>query len=58
MKKATYHKPQMEVIELTTSHMLSASISINNNKVSTGGRAQDKKENSWGNIWEDDTNHD
>ena len=46
MKKATYHKPQMEVIELTTSHMLSASIYINNNKVSTGGRAQDKKENS------------
>ena len=58
MKKATYHKPQVEVIELSTSQMLSASIYINNNKVSnTGGRAQDRKEDSWGNIWDDNTKH-
>ena len=51
MKKAEYQKPQAEVIEISVSNMLAASIYIDDKEVNIEGRTQQRREESWGNLW-------
>ena len=55
MKKAEYQKPQAEVIEISVSNMLAASIYIDDNEENIEGRTQKRRVDSWGNFWEEDT---
>lgn len=54
MKKATYHKPQVKIIEISTSHMLSSSIYIDGSEMNTGGRAKEHRQHAWGDLWEEE----
>lgn len=51
MKKAEYQEPRVEVIEISVSNMLASSIYIDDNEENILGRTQQRREESWGNLW-------
>ena len=55
MKKAEYQKPEVEVIEISVSNMLSTSIDLYDEEEDIDGRTQKRRVYSWGNFWEEDT---
>jgi hypothetical protein len=55
MKKAEYQKPEVEVIEISVSNMLSTSIDLYDEEEDIDGRTQKRRVYRWGNFWEEDT---
>lgn len=56
MKKAEYQEPQVKVIEISVSNLLAASIYIDDHEENIEGRTQNRREESWDFLWEEDLN--
>ena len=51
MEKKSYITPELEIIEMTPSTMVAASISVGNGEADAGQSFTKEQRGSWGNIW-------
>lgn len=51
MERKTYTKPDIKELDICGCSMVCTSITISDEETNSGGRAQERKEENWGNLW-------
>ena len=51
MEKKSYITPELEIIEMTSSAMVAASIGVGSGEADAGQSFSKEQRSSWGNIW-------